>query len=96
MIRFLHEMGIEFGLLLAGLSGGIVALRKDEKLNIYEKSLTVISGGISAIYITPLLLDYLSNVLTEQSKYGLAFFVGYVGLKGLEIIIIKIIDIKKK
>jgi hypothetical protein len=52
-----------------------------------QRFCTVVSGGLSANYMTPLAGDYLhlgSNVL-----YGVAFLLGYSGMKGVELLILE-------
>ncbi len=91
IIKFLEHMGMDMALLIAGLSGGLVSLRKDEKLAMWQKILTVISGGLISTYLTPMFMLLLKGVLTEDSRleYGVAFVVGYAGLKSIELLFAK-------
>jgi len=96
IIKFFNEIGLDVALLIAGLSGGLVSLRKDEKLTTWQKFLTVVSGGLIATYLTPLFIYFVTKMfgaeMVEGTKieYGLSFIVGYMGLKAIEFLITKI------
>lgn len=92
MLKFLQEIGIDIAILIAGLSGGLVSLRKDEKLSTKQKILTVLSGGLIATYLTPIFLRLAEKLIGTDTKieYGLAFVIGYMGLKAIELLITKL------
>lgn len=96
-IKFLQELGIDFALLIAGLSGGLVSLRKDEKLTLWQKVLTVLSGGFIATYLTPIVVPLIEKVVGENNsiEYGVGFVVGYMGLKSIEFVISKFVKMNK-
>lgn len=75
-------MGFEIFLMIAGFMGALVNVSRDKNLTIVEKALTVISGGLIANYITPLILDWIKA--GESARYGMAFIMGYMGLKSVE------------
>lgn len=76
--------GIDVILFIAGLAGGITFLTKSPKLTKLQKFSSVLSGGFTANYLTPLVADWIH--LSENALYGLAFLLGYGGLKSVETI----------
>jgi hypothetical protein len=85
MIDFLKYIGIETQILLAGMSGSIVFLTKNNKMTKYQQFLTVLSGGLSANYLTPLVGEWLG--LGSSVLYGIAFLLGYSGMKSVELLL---------
>jgi hypothetical protein len=93
MKQLLHELGINLGLSFAGLAGSLVMIGK--KAFSWKKALiTIPSGVFSANYLTPLVLDGL-GMQSEHASYGIAFLMGYIGLKGTEIFATKFITNEK-
>lgn len=93
MKQLLHELGINLGLSFAGLAGSLVMIGK--KAFSWKKALiTIPSGVFSANYLTPLVLDGL-GMQGEHASYGIAFLMGYIGLKGTEIFATKFIQNEK-
>lgn len=83
MKQLLSEIGINLSLTLAGLSGSVAMLwRQRKKMNITEQTLTILSGTLSANYLTPLVVSYLD--LRSGAEYGVAFIIGFGGLKTVE------------
>lgn len=85
IIEALKYIGIEAPVFIAGSSGGIVFLTKNTKMTKTQQFLTVLSGGLSANYLTPLVGEWLN--LSPRVLYGVAFLLGYLGMKGVEILI---------
>lgn len=88
IIDFLSKIGIETPSFIAGMSGGITFLTKRKDMTWIQRFLTVMSGGFTANYLTPLVAIYLH--LDEKALYGIAFLLGYTGMKSVEMIIIKV------
>lgn len=88
IIEFLRSIGIETPSFIAGMSGGITFLTKRKDMTWLQRFLTVMSGGFTANYLTPLVAIYLH--LDEKALYGIAFLLGYSGMKSVEVIIIKL------
>lgn len=90
-LQVLHDIGIDVAMMIAGLSGGLVSLRKDDDLSHWQKLLTVASGGMISTYLTPIFLSLFVKMFGDSIKvqYGLAFIIGYMGLKSIEFIISK-------
>ena len=82
MIDILKELGIDLPLIMAGFSGGFATLMKNKGLSWGEKAVVLGSGGMIANYITPLVAEFIN--VSENSYLGMAFFVGFGGLKFTE------------
>lgn len=85
LIDILKYIGIEAPVFIAGSSGAIVFLQKNRNMTKTQQFLTVLSGGLSANYLTPLVGDWLN--LDQKVLYGVAFLLGYSGMKSVELII---------
>lgn len=75
-------LGIDVILFIAGVAGGIAFLTKSPKLTRWQKFTSVVSGGFTANYLTPLVGQWFN--LTDNALYGIAFLLGYGGLKSVE------------
>ena len=82
MIEYLKSIGIDVPFTIAGFAGGFTTLLRNKSLKWTEKFVVLVSGGLSANYISPMLADFIN--LSENSYLGVAFFVGYGGLKTVE------------
>ncbi len=82
MFQALKQFGFDVLLFLAGLSGGFVFLSKNSRLNRWEKFISVLSGGLTANYLTPVVAKWIN--LSEDTVCGTAFLLGYGGLKSVE------------
>lgn len=78
----LSEIGINIGLMVGGFFGSLITIKKNRDLK--EQLLSVVTGTMSANYLSPLLIDWFE--LTGSSQYGTAFIVGFGGLKMVEAI----------
>ena len=76
----LNEIGINIGLMIGGFYGSHITIKK--KRSIKEQLLSVVTGTMSANYLSPVIIDYMS--LEGSSQYGTAFIVGFGGLKVVE------------
>lgn len=85
-MKYLEAIGIEMIIFFAGLAGGIASLTsKPQNMTRKQQFITVLSGGFSANYLTPMVSDLLN--LSDKSLYGIAFLLGYSGMKFVEILI---------
>lgn len=89
MREFFESLGIQLSLLVAGFAGGLVSINKDNKLSVWGKITVIISGGFIATYITPVFF-LVFKFEDERAKYGVAFIVGYMGLKAIELLVEKL------
>ena len=76
----LSEIGINIGLMVGGFFGSLITIKKNRDLK--EQLLSVVTGTMSANYLSPLIIDWFE--LTGSSQYGTAFIVGFGGLKMVE------------
>ena len=83
MREFLMDLGFNIGLALSGLLGSLVTIwRSKKKMNIKEQALSLIAGTLSANYLTPLVISFMD--LKDNTQFGVAFVVGFGGLKAVE------------
>jgi len=94
IINFLESMGIKTILFVAGIAGGLANLMKESNLTYGQRFITVLVGGFSANYLTPVVGSLMS--LTDDTLYGIAFLIGFGGLKSIEILFEKVINKKKE
>ena len=90
----LKSIGIESPIFIAGASGSIAFLTKNNKMSVLQKFLTVLSGGLSANYLTPLVGNWLG--LDDKILFGVAFLLGYSGMKSVEVLITEFFNKIKK
>lgn len=86
-------IGFHLSLVIAGIAGAFVS-NSIKKLSVMERIFSVVSGGLIANYVTPIIVDIMN--LSISTSNGIAFLMGYMGLKAVEILIEKIKQIKEK
>jgi hypothetical protein len=79
----LKQYGIDIGLLISGLFGAILLTSKESAVNKTRTISSLIGGAASANYITPIVVNVASLDNTHY-HYGIAFLLGFLGLKGIE------------
>lgn len=79
----LKEYGIDIGLLVSGLFGSILLTSKDSARNLGKTVSSLIGGAASANYITPIVIS-ITKLDDTHYHYGIAFLLGFLGLKGIE------------
>lgn len=85
ILKFLKALGFEFAMFLAGLAGAWVSTNRNKHLTTLERVSAVVSGGFIANYLTPVFTSILN--FSESTMYGMAFIIGYIGMKSVEYII---------
>ena len=90
MLEELKKIGIDVGLLTSGLFGAILLVSRNSADNLRTTVLSIIGGAASANYVTPIVLDIL-KVNTDKAGYGIAFLLGFLGLKGIEAVSEKVL-----
>jgi len=85
--HFCKDIGLDLGYLLAGFFGSAAFISKPNEMTIYQKFLTFVTGMASSMYLTPVVLYFLK--LPNNLGYGLAFLLGFTGLKSIEMLIRK-------
>ena len=89
MKEFIQELGINIGITIAGLFGSLIMVGKNSAQELKTTVFAVITGMASANYITPLVMDVTRVDVKYQMSVG--FILGFLGLKGVELISNKII-----
>jgi hypothetical protein len=79
----LKDYGIDVGLLVSGLFGSILLTSKDSARNLGKTVSSLIGGAASANYITPIVIS-ITKMDDTHYHYGIAFLLGFLGLKGIE------------
>jgi hypothetical protein len=87
MKKILTEFGINMSLMMAGLFGALIFVAGKKNVNIKASIVGVVSGTFSANYLTPLVINIFG--ITQNLQFGIAFLLGYLGLKGMERVFIK-------
>jgi uncharacterized membrane protein len=85
ILKWLKALGFEMAMFLAGLAGAWVSTNRNKHLTTLERVSAVFSGGFIANYVTPIFTSILN--FSESTMYGMAFIVGYIGMKSVEYII---------
>ena len=79
----LKDYGIDVGLLVSGLFGSILLSSKDSARNLGKTVSSLVGGAASANYITPIVIS-ITKMDDTHYHYGIAFLLGFLGLKGIE------------
>lgn len=82
MKDILHKIGMDITLMVTGLMGSLLMVSKNSATDIKTTLIGVASGTLSANYLTGLVVNMLG--LEGKAEYGVAFLLGYFGLKGVE------------
>ena len=82
MTDFLKDVGIDIGLAISGFFGSLLTVgrHKDWK----TAAIAILSGMGSSTYLTPLVIDLMPSATSSQ--YAVAFVLGFLGLRGVELI----------
>ena len=81
----MKEIGITISFLISGLFGAILMVSKNAQTSIKSTILSIFGGMAAANYLTPIMTDLL-NLKEAKLQNGLAFIVGFLGLKLVEIL----------
>lgn len=79
----LKQYGIDVGLLISGLFGAILLTSKGSAMNLTRTISSLVGGAASANYITPIVIN-VAKLNGEHFHYGIAFLLGYLGLRSVE------------
>lgn len=83
--EILKELGINVGISVAGFFGSLIMVGKTSAYELKKTLLAILAGVASANYLTPIVADML-RVTNQQYQFSIAFIMGFLGLKGIEII----------
>lgn len=95
MKDFLQELGINIGVSVAGFFGSLVMVGKTSAYELKKTLFSILAGVTAANYLTPIVSDVL-RVTNQQYQFSIAFIMGFLGLKGIEIVADKLIKNKMK
>lgn len=90
MQNLLQEIGINAGLIVSGLFGSLLTIKKGAHARLGSVAVSIATGVGSANYITPIVVDALS-VENQNFTFGIAFILGFLGLSGIEYAIKKFV-----
>ena len=65
----LNEIGINIGLMIGGFFGSLITIKK--KRSIKEQLLSVVTGTMSANYLSPVIIEYMSLEGSFSVRHGL-------------------------
>ena len=85
MKDFLAGLGINVALSVAGFFGSLLMIGKSSAFDLRTTFTSIIAGTAAANYLTPAVIDILR---LEKNDYvlSLAFLIGFLGLKFVEVI----------
>ena len=87
----MKEIGITISFLISGLFGAILMASKNTETSIRSTLLSIFGGMAAANYLTPIMIELL-NLKEAKLQNGLAFIVGFLGLKLVEIVSEKFLE----
>jgi hypothetical protein len=85
--EFLIKRGIDIGFLISGFFGALLLVSKNSAQRISTTIASILSGAACANYLTPVVMNYMPESIKLNGKYAVAFIMGFLGLKGLELIL---------
>lgn len=77
---FFQQLGIKINLIAAGIAGGVVSLSYIKNLSMLSAMSAVVSGGLSAAYLTPPVVQWLNIENLHNVDNAAAFFIGLTGM----------------
>lgn len=83
----LIDYGIEIGFLISGFFGSLMLVSRDASQRLGATVASLLAGTACANYLTPVAIGMLPEGVRLQGKYAIAFMMGFMGLKGLEVLI---------
>jgi len=76
------KLGFEIIFFIAGAAGALVSMRKPGKITIKEWVFNMISGGLVAVYLTPVVSAVIR--INSSGVLFIAFVTGFTGYKSAE------------
>lgn len=96
MEKQLINYGIEVGLLISGFFGSLLLVSKNASQKVGSTIASLLAGTACANYLTPVVINFVPESARGQGKYAVAFMMGFMGLKGLELMIEKVVKLEKR
>jgi len=86
----LVSYGIEIGLLVSGFFGALMMVGRTSAKKISTTAASIAAGTACANYLTPVVLHFApATIQDSRAKFAAAFVMGFLGLKGLEMVVEK-------
>lgn len=85
MKDFLMGIGINIGLAVSGFFGSLLLVGQQKQQNVREQIVSILGGTMSANYLTPIVIEA-AKFENDSLNYGVAFVIGFGGLKVVETI----------
>ena len=93
MKELLQDLGINIGMSVAGLFGSVLMVGKDAAMDLRKSVTSIFAGVASANYLTPVASDMFA-VTKVNYQFSIAFLLGFLGLKGVELLLTKVLKDK--
>ena len=87
---FLIRYGIDIGFLISGFFGALLLVSKNSAQKISTTIASILAGTACTNYLTPVVMSFLPEAVKNGGKYAVAFVMGFMGLKGLELVLEKL------
>ena len=74
---------------MSGFFGALLLVSKKSAQRISTTIASILAGTACANYLTPVVMSFLPDTIKNGGKYATAFIMGFMGLKGLELVLEK-------
>lgn len=82
-------------LLVAGFFGSLIAVGRANHTSLRENLLAISAGTSSAYFLTPVVFEVTGISPTNNVQSGMAFLLGVLGMRGVEMLIAKVLPDKR-
>ncbi len=90
----LRALGLYIGFMVAGFMGALISVSKGNGNSIRKSIFAIVCGIASANYLTGIVITIME--IPKGIQYGIAFILGFLGLRGVEIIANKFVKNAKQ
>lgn len=80
--------------LIAGFIGALIGSSKESHKSPFAFFISILSGTASSVYLTPIIADSF-HIDNPKMMLGLSFLIGTLGLRSVEMVLIKL-NLSKK
>ena len=92
--KILMQFGINIGFIVSGFFGALLLISKNSAARLTTTMISIVSGMACANYLTPVIIKTSPSLGSLGVEYGLAFVMGFAGLKGVESFIENVLNIR--
>lgn len=92
--QFLLRYGIHIGFMVSGFFGALLLVSRDSAQKLSTTIASILAGTACANYLTPVVMTFLPESVQLNGKYAVAFTMGFLGLKGLELVLNRLFKVK--